>query len=238
MSNPLAYAMLFAGLAMMALPIVATVLTRRALHFRWGTVAAGALAFVASQAIHVPLLRWVFPSPAWPLWQSCAYLGLAAALCETATRYVSLRALGARRFADGVGVGLGHGGIESFLLGLLVLLAGLARLPVAVPPTAGPALVAAGPTWWFQAFMPVGERAMTMTLHVALSLLVQQAVRFGRWRWVALAVAMHALCDGLAVWFVTTSGVLAAEAVVGLFAILSVALIQGFATSGDPEDAP
>jgi len=237
MPNPQTYLLLFVGVSMMALPIAAAVLVRRSLHFRWGLVGAGALAFVASQLVHIPLLVYVPPMPTWPLWQRCAYLGLAAAVCETLTRYAALRAIGARRFSEGVGVGLGHGGVESFLLGLLVLIAGLVGLPLAVPPTAGPALVASGPNWWFQALMPVAERAMTMTLHVALALLVQQAVRFGRWRWVLLAVALHALCDGLAVWFMATSGVLAAEAVVGLFCILSVALIQGFATSGDPEDA-
>ena len=53
----------------------------------------------------------------------------------------------------------------------------------------------------------------------------------------ALAFALHALCDGLAVYFLVTGGVLAAEAVVGLFCILSVAIIQGFATSGDDDAA-
>lgn len=237
MPDPMLLAALFAGAALLVLPVAAAVLARRSLHFRWSTVAVGALAFVASQAVHIPLLLKLPPSPSWPLWQTCAYLGVAAAGCETAARYVAHRALGTRGFAAGVGVGLGHGGIESALLGVLVLLSVLASWPLAVPGTVGPALVAAAPTPWLQALLPVAERAMAITLHVALSLLVQQAVRFGGLRWVALAFALHALCDGLAVYFLVTGGVLAAEAVVGLFCILSVAIIQGFATSGDDDAA-
>lgn len=237
MPDPMLLAALFAGVVLLVLPVAVAMLARRALHFRWRALAVGALAFVAAQAVHLPLLLRLPPSPAWPLWQTCAYLGMTAAGCETAARYLFQRALGTRGFAAGVGSGLGHGGVESALLGVALLLTTWGAWPLAVPGTVGPALVAAAPTPWLQALLPVAERAMTLTVHVALSLLVQQAVRFGRLRWLALAFALHALCDGLAAYFLVTGGVLAAEAVLGLFCILSVALIQGFATSGDDHDA-
>ncbi len=196
------------GFAMVSLPLGAVVLARR----RWpgvgvGPALVGAVAFVASQVVHVPLNLGVttLAGRGWlPLLPAAlvpvAY-GLSAGLCEETARWVSLRRR--RTVAEAVVTGIGHGGIEAAGLGGLVLLtavqlAALGSL-VEVPPAAEQALSdfrAASDTY---ALAAVVERLSAMTAHAAMSVWVGLAVaRRAPWPW-AVAVLLHTAFDAGAV---------------------------------------
>ena len=71
----------------------------------------------------------------------------------------------------------------------------------------------------------LAERMMTITLHIAWSLLVLAAVVYGRKALLALAVLWHAGVDAAAVYLVQLHGVLVTEGVIFLFAVLALAYI-------------
>ncbi|MBL8604705.1 MAG: YhfC family intramembrane metalloprotease [Myxococcales bacterium] len=227
-------AMLFSAVALMVLPIFVTARVRARLKFSRSLVALGAASFVLSQVVHVPLLVKLQPGLLRPFWLAAAVLGLLAGLCEELTRYLALRALKKTDVADGVGFGLGHGGVEAFLLGLVIFLALVFRLPVASPTLSSVALQAQLPGWVPQAVLPVAERAMVLTLHVAFTLLVQQSVRARRLRWLALAVLAHGLVDAAVLYLFVNVGPLSAEAALGLATLTAVPIIQHFLAHRDP----
>jgi len=183
----------------------------------------GALCFVASQAVHIPLLIGLtalfkhFPisDATIKLTANVLILGGTAGLCEEISRYLFLRSpkLGATRWADAVGFGLGHGGIEALLLTLgmpinaaYMLWKGdelIAKVKATSPESADLVVKQVESVRHMDALgaiLPVWERALAILLHVALTLVVWQAVRSGRRGWLALAILWHAAIDGAVVW--------------------------------------
>ena len=114
-------------LAMLLLPIVLGVLLRRHYRVYWILFVVGTLTFLGSQAVHLPLNSWLADfgllpeSPQLdgaPLWRTALILGLSAGLCEELARAIGYAVVKwARRFEDGVMLGLGHGGIEAMIFG-------------------------------------------------------------------------------------------------------------------------
>jgi uncharacterized membrane protein YhfC len=100
-------------------------------------VAVGTATFAASQVLHVPLNlfaqklgRGLSLNPS--LVVVALLLGLSAGVCEEWARYVGLRMVHRRRptwltRAGGIAHGLGHGGVESMVLGALVALTFVGR---------------------------------------------------------------------------------------------------------------
>lgn len=116
-----------------AMPIALALVLRRRLGTRWRLFGVGALAFVASQLVHVPLAmgatlafreRWLPAPPESWWWFDPLLLGLLAGACEEPARWLAFRFVLSReedRSREGaLMVGAGHGGIESVLVGLLV----------------------------------------------------------------------------------------------------------------------
>jgi ABC-2 type transport system ATP-binding protein len=186
---------------------------RRAWALPWGLFGFGALAFAASQAVHLPLL-WAVPAPSAP-WALAAWLGLLAALSEEPARVLMYRwwLPRAHSFREGVLAGLGHGGIEAVAIGPLV---GLGLLQAVSVPAEAPAALREAARPILDAppglrLASVAERAMAMTFHVAASLLVLEGVRRGRLGFVGLAVGLHAALNAATGWVAITYGALAAE---------------------------
>nr|WP_303716811.1 YhfC family glutamic-type intramembrane protease [Methanoculleus marisnigri] len=71
----------------------------------------------------------------------------------------------------------------------------------------------------------LAERMMTITLHIAWSLMVLASVVYGRKALLALAVLWHAAVDAAAVYLAPTQGVLVTEAVIFVFAVIGLAYI-------------
>ncbi len=227
---PLQIALLF------ALPIALFVaLRRRGVARR--LVGVGALTFVASQVVHVPLLLGATALAKHVLtWHptgwtkdlfNAAVLGLFAGVCEEVARWAVLRTWlrDARSFRDAVGFGAGHGGCEALLVALLAAVTfvamlwlrggGLAHLHL--PPEVADKARGQVETYWsapaYLPFLAVLERAVALVAQVAMATVVMQCFARGRLWPLALAVAMHAILDGAAVLAIAHLGAVRTELV-------------------------
>src|SRR5574339_951081 len=114
------YAVSFLG--MIALPVVLWFYFRRKFVLPWKLVAAGAVTFIASQVLHIPLVVGMGPMlQSASLLINAVILGLLAGVFEETARYILFKFIlkNSSSWKEGVLVGLGHGGIEAFLLGIL-----------------------------------------------------------------------------------------------------------------------
>jgi ABC-2 type transport system permease protein len=210
-------------LGMIFLPIVVAVVLRRRFVVPWWLFCVGMLTFVVAQLYHIPLNRWladlgiIGPVTAGHpgLWRTALVLGLSAGISETLARVVAywllFRRHLAERWEDSVMVGLGHGGIEAMVFGGVITAATLTSLlglqgtdlttlelsaEQLAYLTQQLATLTAAPA---NAILPLLERAIALTLHVVLSLLVWLAFkRHAPW-YVLLAVLYHSLVDATAV---------------------------------------
>ena len=119
------------GLLMIGLPLALGAFLARRLGVGWRLFWIGAVTFVASQVVHLPLnigltrvaAGGYLPKPPaeWKLAANAAILGLTAGLCEETARYLVYRwwLKSARTWRDGLMFGAGHGGIEAMIFGTL-----------------------------------------------------------------------------------------------------------------------
>jgi hypothetical protein len=145
---------------------------------RWLALGAATwLVCAPALAIVPPLVAFALGTGAWG-----AALALTAGICEECARWLAFR-----RFAPtGEGgralallAGAGHGGVESFVLGLQ-----FAVFPLLTGGTA--------------TFLGAVLRPILVLGHMGLSALVWRAVRERRLGWLGLAIALHVGLDALA----------------------------------------
>jgi len=238
------------------LMIVAPLLLGRHLRRRrgvpWSIFGAGALTFVASQVVHIPL-NWalgLLGAPRGlgllPLPLLAVTAGLSAGLCEEVARWVALRFVvrRARGFGAALQFGAGHGGIEAIILGVLATV-GLASMVVLK--LAGPAVLgvkagqlaqveaAVDAYWRGPLLMPILgglERIVAVAAHVAMTLLVMRAVVQRAPIWLGTAILAHAAVDGVALVAARTLGAAATE---GVIAVLAVGLLAVALRARGPE---
>jgi uncharacterized membrane protein YhfC len=174
---------------------------------------------------------------------SAVFLGLSAGLWEGWFRYIAYRwwAKQARSWHNGIVLGAGHGGMEAILLGALSLytfiqityLSGkdlTAFFPADQVQLARQQLASYWDLAWYMPLYAPLERLFAIFLHIAASILVLQAFTRRSLVWVWLGVGWHALVDGVAVylmgiWRSFSWQVPAVETVLGLAAIISLAII-------------
>lgn len=247
------------ALLMVFLPLLLGIAIQRRFGAGWGLFALGATAFVGSQVVHIPLnvalARLVpglltGPAEGGRLLMRAAILGLTAGLCEETARYLVFRRLpeGQRTWANALMVGAGHGGVESILLGVLAgigfvqlaMLRGMDLEPLGLPPnqlaTLKAQLAAYWSTPWYLTLVGAGERVLAMTLHLAWSVVVLQAVNRRNPLWLLAAIAGHTLVDGTAVYGVARWGIPATEMVIAAFAVAGLAVV--FPLRGREEPSP
>lgn len=214
-------------LLMLLLPILLAVQLRRKFHIYWILFVAGTLTFIGSQVVHLPLNRWLVTVGLLPesllgsqefLWRTALILGLSAGLCEELARAAGYAVLKwARRFEDGLMLGIGHGGIESMLFGgvltaatlsallnlqgvdLETLNLGAAQLETL---TLQRQLFNSSPLY---ALMPLIERMLAISAQVTLSVIVLQAFSRRKPALILAAILYHALIDAAAVYVAATS---------------------------------
>lgn len=177
------------------LPLALAVVVIRSQHSRWRYFLVGMLLFIGSQVLHIPFLIGLTalfkngtlpaPPPQYALAFNAIVLGLAAGIFEETARLIGYRILRtARSWGDGVTIGLGHGGMESIIVGWSVLASLIAA--------GGPARL--GGTWDLPLAGAV-ERIGAICMHVALSLVVLEAVRRRNYWYYAAAILWHAAVD-------------------------------------------
>lgn len=217
----------FSGLACFAIPIALGVVLRRRLGTRVWLFVLGALTFIASQLVHLPLLygvdaavkAWLPPPPPSWVWLTPLLLGFLAGVCEEPARYLALR-FALRRDEDrsregALMLGAGHGGVEAMFIGAGVLLSlinlvimrevdaeGLITLSMgAMDEAAASAAVAQVQAYWtgslFAPLLAPLERTIAIALHVSMSALVALGVR-RRALWpLFAAIGWHTAADAV-----------------------------------------
>lgn len=179
----------------------------------WSTFGFGALAFIASQVVHLPLNAFLMPHlRGAPLWLVASVVGLSAGVCEESARYVVMRLRKSERSGPhALAFGIGHGGIESIFIGLL---AGATLFNVLFIERIGVTQLgldadteqsltrqlaelrhmgALTPLWGAL------ERMLVIPAHIALSCVVMRSVAHKKPLLLLLAITLHALLDGVCV---------------------------------------
>lgn len=231
-------ALVFAGVIALAIAL------HRRLPAPWRAWVWGALAFVASQAVRLPLLigltvisqtlGWDFGQEG-NFWSNVVILSFSAGLFEETARYLVLRVLArdVRGWTHAVMFGAGHGGIEAILIvGIgsgvtnLYLLANadllLAQTRALAPAQADALAAQLAALRGVDAGLIAAsliERVFAIMLHIGLSVMVMRAVEGGGFKWVLVAMAIHALANFAAVTAQRFGGVIAAEVVVGVLGL-------------------
>lgn len=234
------------ALLLLSLPLLAAMVARRWLGATWRLLGAGALTFVLSQVVHIPLnvgvaalfRNGILPRPPdeWLVWLLPLALGLSAGLCEEIARYIGYRRMKNLRSWEGaVSYGLGHGGFEALLVALVALTqtftlfflrsADLATLPIS-PDQADLLARQVSEAWtapWWQTLAASWERFFAIIVHASLAVFVLRAVQRGL-GWLVLAIGAHTLVNALAVYLLQKHGIAAAEISVAACALLFAAL--------------
>src|SRR5690606_36393637 len=135
---------------------------------------------------------------------------------ETA-RYILFKYIlkNARSWKEGILVGLGHGGVEALILGLLAAVTfatmlGYRSIDLSTVPSipadqlelARQQVDAYWSTPWYIALMGFVERIFAICLHLSLSVMVLYSIVAGKPLWFWLALLWHALVDAVAVYVV------------------------------------
>ena len=246
------------ALLMIGMPIVLGVWLARKTKAPWRLFGIGAMTFIGSQVVHIPLNAgltllfkaiWPFTQPQW--WHipfNAVVLGLTAGLCEETARYVGYRCLAkrARYWRDALMLGAGHGGIEAILLGGYVALTFvnmvvLRQMDWATVGLTGDALARAqrdAAAFWsapaYLVLLGAVERLFSLAVHISLSVMVLQVFTRRNWGWLVAAIGYHLLTDAVAVFGSQSHGSpLVIEAVIGMFALVSLAIILSLHPKGE-----
>jgi uncharacterized membrane protein YhfC len=234
-----AYTISFLG--MIVLPIVLWIYFTRKFTLPWKLVLAGGLTFIASQVLHIPLVIAIGSFlQSVSLFVNAIILGLLAGIFEETARYILFKFIlkNIKSWKEGILVGLGHGGTEAFLLGILAAI-GFVNMIIyqnvdlsTVPSIRAEQLELAqqqvAAYWsapWYIAVMGFIERIFAICLHVSLSVMVLYAVVYHKPIWFWLALLWHAFVDAVAVYVGQEVGILAAEGIVAVFAIISLWIV-------------
>lgn len=218
-----------AALGMILLPLIAGFFVARKFKLSFKDFCklfiAGALTFIASQVLHIPVVfglttlfsNGIIPSPneSILLIFNAIVLGLLAGIFEETARYILFKWI--RKSSDtwqnGVAIGLGHGGIEAILIGILAIftlvqMIAMKNIPdlstMGIPVEQLEAVQTQINTYWSQSnivpYFGLMERMSAMSLHVGLSIFVLLSVLTNQKKWFWLALLWHALVDAFAVY--------------------------------------
>jgi uncharacterized membrane protein YhfC len=241
------------GFLMIAMPIGLGIYLTHRFHLGWRIWLIGAAGFLLSQVGHIPFnwgVNQIFVKGLLPLPSGIGLVvfnalfgGLSAGLWEELTRYSVFRwwAKDARSWGKGLLAGAGHGGAEAIVLGGLVMVNFFALAAyrykdmstVVSPDQLAQAQQQITSFWsipWPMSLLGAVERLFTIPCQIALAVLVLQAFTRKKFYWVGLAVLYHAILDASTVylsslWNAYSWGVYAIEGVIGIFALISIAII-------------
>lgn len=235
------------ALLMIGLPIALGVFVTRRFKTPWSLWLWGALAFIVSQGIRLPLLygltallqgRDLMSREAAAVF-NIVFLSLTAGLFEESARWLGYRFVirGARRWEQAVTYGAGHGGIEAIIFGGLAGLTvvnmvvlrtmDLSALPLPAAQQAQTAAAVAA-FWaapWYETVLGAVERVFALTLHVTLSVMVLQCFVRRNWLWLVAAIVWHGLANIVGVGLAQSVGPLAAEGGLAVVAMISLAIL-------------
>jgi uncharacterized membrane protein YhfC len=232
-------------------PLVVGVFIWKRYRVSWRFFLYGALVFLLSQLLtRVPLVQLVQVAFAAQLQSSqtllyawYVILAVTAGLFEEGGRYLGYRFLIKKDFTweKGLMYGAGHGGLESMLLVGGLALLGLINViaisttdfsQMGLPPEQLGQINAArqqiaAMDWWTP-LLGAYERFITIFFQIALSILVLQVFLRNSFKWLWLAIALHALVDLLAVVFAPRLGAVWTEVALTIMLPISLGIIWYF----------
>lgn len=244
----IAYVLSFSG--MILLPILLAFILTRRFKLPWKLVFAGAVTFIASQVLHIPLVygltaafqTGLLPAipEAWALIFNAVVLGLLAGIFEETARFILYKFVlkKASTWNEGVVVGVGHGGVEAVITGVLVAVTVVSMIvyknvdPDTIPgmqPDQAALMRQQVTAFWsapiYMAFMGLIERVFAVCLHLSLSVMVLYSIVAKKPFWFWAALLWHAVVDASAVFLVQKISTIGLEAVVGGMALVSLGLM-------------
>jgi uncharacterized membrane protein YhfC len=233
---------------MICLPIGLAAYINSKYKTNWHLWWSGGAVFVLSQIGHIPFnfisglilnrTNLIYLPQVHRTIFNALFLGLSAGLWEEIARYSAFRWwVGKKRsWKAGIQLGVGHGGIESIILGVLVLYTFIQMVAVRnidistlVPPDQlSQTIEAVASYWaapWYSALLGGVERILTLPIQIALSVIVAQVFIRGKRRWIWFAILFHMVVDSIAVLFMSFSNVYITELAVALFSAISIWII-------------
>jgi uncharacterized membrane protein YhfC len=265
LSNPTFIAPFFNGFLMIAIPLALAIYLTRNLKVGWRLFGLGAATFILSQVLHIPFNSWVLnpfvAAQGWEMTKGSPDLaliglvfGLSAGLFEETARYIFYKfsIKEERRWKDGLIYGLGHGGTEAMILGVIVMYVFLQIVVInGVAPEALGELVGVDQvetvqaqvntyltTPWYDHLLGAMERVSAIIVQISLALLVLQAFTRRNFLWYLAAVLYHTIIDAFAVYALPTWGAYLTEVIILGFALASLGMIYAFYKAEPPEPEP
>lgn len=239
---------ILSGFLMITMPILLGWFIHRQRQARWGLFFIGMVGFVLSQIFHIPF-NWLITnqlkllptdtSVPLNLLVLSLFLGVSAGVFEEVTRYLIYRfwAKDARTWGRGLMAGSGWGGVESMILGLIVLINAVALAMMSqgywlkIVPAEQQGLLAEQIEAmmvlpWYEGMLGSLERVFAISLQVSLSLMVMQVFTRGKLWWLWVAIGWHALVDATAVFVqIYWASAYLTEALVAVYALISLGII-------------
>jgi len=243
-------------LLMLGMPFLLAAFLARRLGTRWGLVWVGAVTFIASQIVHIPLLNLLSQlgvlkaaASGWPLVWYATVLGLMAGLCEELARYLVLRfwLKRDRSWGSALMFAAGHGGVESVIVGLITASGAISLFVLSNVDPARLGVTAAqlpllqrqlAAFWGAPVLFPLlgaFERVSALSTHLFLATLVMQTFLRKNLLWLLAAILWHTLVDALSVYVVATAGAVPTEIAIAVLALIGLALMFALRT---PEPLP
>lgn len=219
-------------------PILAFFLFSRYGKLSWKAIAiGGATWFIATQVLekmfHGIVITYtpLFKHP----YLFAVYGAFAAGIFEECARYIAYTKYlkGKREWKDGAAYGVGHGGLESIMLGLLggtqiltfvsmIQKGSFSQLKGKVPPEIINQIQTTLQSSPFVFLLGGIERVFAFILQVFLSVVVLYAVKYGKAKFLLYAILLHALFNlAPALYQMGVLPLVYAEVIVAAFAVMS-----------------
>jgi uncharacterized membrane protein YhfC len=223
-------------------PVVVFLVCRKRMTLSWRNVAIGAATFVLfalvlEQALHhfvfqvnPTTIAWIGASP----WNYVMYGIAAAALFEEGGRYIAMRLIVKDTGTPGtpVAYGIGHGGIEAWILGafaqfqflVAAVMLNQGKLEESLSGAVTPEQIAAlrqqlETVGFFDVAYGGVERVIAVLAHIFFSLLVWKAVSERKIVWLFAAMAAHATLN--------VAPAMVQSGLLGLFPMQLILIAQG-----------
>jgi uncharacterized membrane protein YhfC len=232
------------GLIMVGVPLAVALYFWRKGKMGFRPIWIGALVFVLSQVGHIPFNQFLMlpglralgfdlaAQRGISLWVLGVAAGLSAGVFEEFARYLAFKYWLKEEPHSLLPVkyGVGHGGVEAFILGLFTF-AALVQVLIfrnesafaSLPPEQVELARSQIEAYWNvplgQLLLGAWERISAMLFHVGASLLVYKSVRSGNWLWLGTAIIGHTVFNAFAVIAFQSMDFILLEAILFLFAV-------------------
>lgn len=229
------------GIVEILLPLLLGLFLWKKFGARWKVFFVGLSAFIISQLIHIPLLYgidWLFAQTSiehtWSesalLLLNVAVLGLMSGLCEEPLRWLSFKFLKeeGNSFRENLMLGVGHGGIESVLVGVSVIGTAVTVIlwkngSIPMPAEQITLIESLAATEWYLPLLGIFERICAIMLHMTLSSLVWLSYQNKKASFLILAIIWHAMVNGVVVYLAGIGwSPLALEGVMAIVMVVSI----------------